>query len=234
MKMLQQFEASFSGKVYRHRSSTVGDKLSLMVFEDLYDIAKSGPFRGRVDDGSCVVNTKNHATGKPVRRGDGTFGERVAPAKPTSEPGMHVLRGPVATIHVGVEVKILATAMIKQIDRVSGDLAKQAQFFRDVTANAITVGIVGVNHAAHYTSYERDRTYEKPENGDKAPKDEAAAATTYLMTHANTHFDEFLVLDFVASNRPPYKFSWLNEERTTHHYAAVLQRILGLYASRFG
>lgn len=30
-----------------------------------------------------------------------------------------------ATIEIGVEVKILAKAMIKQIDRVTGDLTKQ-------------------------------------------------------------------------------------------------------------
>ncbi|MFY9980870.1 MAG: hypothetical protein WAK22_21765 [Candidatus Sulfotelmatobacter sp.] len=34
-------------------------------------------------------------------------------------------RGPVATIEIGVETKILAKAMIKQIDRVTGDLMRR-------------------------------------------------------------------------------------------------------------
>ena len=46
------------------------------------------------------------------------------------DPGFAVARGPVATVEIGVEVKILAKAMIKQIDRVIGDLVKQVTHFR--------------------------------------------------------------------------------------------------------
>ena len=41
-----------------------------------------------------------------------------------------VARGPTANIEIGVEAKILAKAMIKQIDRVIGDLQRQVMMFR--------------------------------------------------------------------------------------------------------
>jgi len=72
-----------------------------------------------------VVNMRNVMTGKPARRGDGTFGELVPAAVAVTEKGMLVARGPVATIEIGAETKILAKAMIKQIDRVISDLINQ-------------------------------------------------------------------------------------------------------------
>ena len=231
--MLQQFREEFRGKVYRHRSSNVGDRLSAKVFEDLYDLNYSPRYNSHVDSERCVLNTRNRITGRPIRRGDGTFGERVTSVPATHAPGWTVSMGPVATIHIGVEVKILATAMIKQIDRVAGDLAKQADDFRSVTSNALTLGIVGVNRASCYTSYEGSRTYDKPENGDKAPIDEASAAIGFLKEHAEPSFDEFLIVNFEATNREPYPFAWTNVAATEASYAAVLQRLLGAYGGRF-
>jgi hypothetical protein len=77
------------------------------------------------------------------RRGDGTFGELVPSATPVREPELVVNRGPVATIEIGVETKILAKAMIKQIDRVIGDLVRQTEEFKKRGGTPICVGLVG-------------------------------------------------------------------------------------------
>lgn len=41
MKQLDEFEGVFSSQRYRHRSSTIGDRLCLTVFEDLYARGRS-------------------------------------------------------------------------------------------------------------------------------------------------------------------------------------------------
>lgn len=46
------------------------------------------------------------------------------------DPGYIVARGPIATVEIGVEVKILAKAMIKQVNRVINDLRDQVSQFR--------------------------------------------------------------------------------------------------------
>jgi hypothetical protein len=65
-----------------------------------------------------------------------------------------VARGRVATVEIGVEAKILAKAMIKQIDRVINDLVGQVGHFKRGLGNPICVGIVGINQAEVCTSYE--------------------------------------------------------------------------------
>lgn len=167
-----------------------------------------------------------------MRRGDGTFGEKVASADATEETNFNVAKGPTVNVQIGVEVKILATAMIKQIDRVISDLFKQAREFERVTKDAISVAIVGVNHASKYTSHEGDRTYDKPGSGP-APSKEATKAISELKSSATQHFDEFLIVPFEATNRPPYPFSWVDKKTTTNKYSAVCQRTLSEYDSRF-
>ena len=44
--------------------------------------------------------------------------------------------------------------MIKQIDRVIGDLVRQVEQFKSTGGNPICVGLVGVNFASRYTGYE--------------------------------------------------------------------------------
>ena len=46
-------------------------------------------------------------------------------------------------------------------------------------------------------------------------------------------FEEFVILDFRASNRTPYPFDWVNKQRAADEYAAALQRISRLYEKRF-
>lgn len=171
-----------------------------------------------------------------MRRGDGTFGERVVSSEPLKVTGFDVARGKTADVRIGVEVKILATAMIKQIDRVVSDLRKQAHQFEAVTPDAISFAIVGVNRAEAYRSYEGDRFYDKPGETGGAPVAEAAEAVRRLVDGsfgAASAFDEFLILDFGATNREPYLFAWAHKRTAADEYMAALQRMSGLYERRF-
>ena len=62
-------------------------------------------------------------------------------------------RGPIATVEIGVEVKVLAKAMIKQIDRVKNDLRHQVTEFKLGGGSPICIAVVGINQAESMTSY---------------------------------------------------------------------------------
>jgi hypothetical protein len=128
--LLRTFRGLFGGKPYRHRIANLGDLVASQLYEDLVVLGKSTKLVERVQHHERVVNLKNLMTGKPGRRGDGTFGELVPAAVAVTEEGMLVARGPVARIEIGAETKILAKAMIKQIDRVMSDLSNQATQFK--------------------------------------------------------------------------------------------------------
>jgi hypothetical protein len=130
--LLRTFRGLFEGKPYRHRVANLGDLVASHLYEDLVALGKSAKLVERVQHHERVVNLKNLMTGKPGRRGDGTFGELVPAAVAVIEKGMLLARGPVATIEIGAETKILPKAMIKQIDRVISDLLNQATQFRRV------------------------------------------------------------------------------------------------------
>ena len=163
--LLRIFQSVFEGKQYKHRDSSLGDFVASYLYEDLVSLNKSVALTRRVQAHECVVNLGNKALGKPSRRGDGTFGELVPTAVAISEAGLFVARGEVANIQIGTETKILAKAMIKQIDRVIGDLVRQVEEFRRTGGNPICVGLVGINSAASYTSYEGEREW--PTDGRK-------------------------------------------------------------------
>jgi len=148
-------------------------------------------------------------------------------------PGFAVRRGQIATVEIGTEVKVLAKAMIKQIDRVISDLTKQVSHFRTAGGNPISVGIVGINYADRCTSYEGDRAWPTDGRIHKHPIQEAHEAERRLQARARPAFDEFIVLRFVARNEEPYLFEWLNEEQTSLDYGASLTRILRRYEDRF-
>lgn len=233
MKLMQHMAGAFEGKIYRHRSSTVGDRLSRWLFEDLYDLSRSKLYNERVDSYEAVVNRPNTVTGRSGRRGDGTFGERIATSPALTVAGLHVAEAAIATLQMGVEVKILSTAMIKQIDRVIGDMNKQARQFKATTANAITVGLVPVNHAATYRSYEGDRYFDKPGKTGPAPVTEAKEAKNRIERFVGPNYDELLFFDYRATNVDPFPFDWVNEAATRNAYAAALQRIAQVYDTRF-
>lgn len=128
--LLRTFRSVFEGKPYHHRRSHLGDLVASYLYEGLIALGKSEKLIERVQRHDCVVNLKNVMVGKPARRGDGTFGELVPAVVAVIERGLLVARGPVATIEIGAETKTLAKAMIKQIDRVIGDLIKQVTHFK--------------------------------------------------------------------------------------------------------
>jgi hypothetical protein len=230
---LRQFRSLFDGVVYRHRRSHLGDSVAWRLPEDLYLLHLSPRLDALIESGVRVLNLQNTLRGITARRGDATFGETVPHSQTVTAPGFVVRRGEIATVEIGIEVKILAKAMIKQIDRVTGDLLRQNQQFRTAGGAPISVGIVGINHAERYISYEGDRTYPTDGKRYKHPSQEAADAEAYLTARAARNFDEFIVLRFRASNEPPFSFEWMDNGQTMLDYGAALTRIAGKYEARF-
>jgi hypothetical protein len=180
-----------------------------------------------------VINTQNRRHGNPARRGDGTFGESVPGEVATVAPGFQVGRGVVATIEIGAEVKIMHKAMIKQIDRVIGDLSKQVVQFRHGGGNPISVALVGINQAPYTVSYEGDRSFRTDGTSNRHPVQEAQRAEDRLRTLAAPNFDEFIVLRYRARNEAPFEFEWVDEPATVRDYGAALVRIIREYDRRF-
>lgn len=180
------------------------------------------------------MNTKNVRRGVTARRGDGTFGEIIPGVPGTVESGYQVARGPVATIEIGVEVKILAKVMIKQIDRVMNDLRNQVAQFRRGGGNPISVAVVGINEAGHYLGHEGNRSFPTTgKGGFLHPSQEAPEAKQRLLADAAPVFDEFLILRFRATNEPPYPFEWVDYRASKLDYAAILARVSSRYEQRF-
>jgi hypothetical protein len=227
--LISAFEAAFRDKIYRHRASTTGDIIASHMYDDLLDLAISKKYGLRVEQNLIVVNTSNKIKGKKGRRGDGTLGRLVPGEKPTTVAPYKVRRGPVATLQIGAEVKIMATKMIAQIDRVMNDLENQAKTFRRFNRSCIRVGIVGVNHAQQYTGYEKDRQHDAA----IPPAREAAEVIRRIQEAVTPHYDELLIMRYVATNRPPFAFSWVNANDTTQLYGSALVRISELYDVRF-
>jgi hypothetical protein len=227
--LLRQFEATFRNGPYLHRNSQLGNRIADYLYEDLYALGLSGRFNERVDARSHVLNLKAMSPGIQARRGDGSFGDLVPGSEALIIPGFHVARGPTADVEIGVEVKILAKAMIKQIDRVIGDLRRQADEFHRKSASAVTVAIVGINFADRYVSHEGDRRYPTDgHSGSLHPSQEAHEAERRLLS-AEEPYTEFMQLGFRATNEPPYEFEWIRG--TQDRYAAALVRIARTYDS---
>ena len=232
-RLLDQVARTFIAGPYIHRNSQVGNRIADCFFEDLYALGESDSLVQRVDDRSRVLNPKGLSPGIRARRGDGSFGDAVPGSATRTVEGFAVGRGSTADIEIGVEVKILAKAMIKQIDRLTSDLCGQARHFREKNDQAIRIGIVAINQAARYVSFEGDRAFLTDGHRYLHPVQEAAEAERRLLEDARPCFDEFLVLPFVATNEPPFPFSWVNEPRTRSEYASALLRVSRLYDRRF-
>ncbi len=151
------------------------------------------------------------------------------------DSGFKVARGPVATIEIGVEVKIVAKSMIKQLDRVKRDLLGQVAEFKKNGVRPICVGIVGVNWADRYRSFEKDRHYDTDgSSSEPHPIKFAEQAELRLVQEVGSEFDELLPLRYRATNFEPYPFEWVDKERTAREYAAVLTRVSRQYDKYFG
>lgn len=211
----------------------MGDLVAVQFYEDLVAVGKSSKLPQRVADHDRVINLRNLVVGKKARRGDGTLGELVPTAVALAEKGFVVARGPTANIEIGAETKILAKAMIKQIDRVIGDLRRQVEMFRKSGGNPICVGFVGINRAVRYVSFEGMRKFPTDGKRYKHPIQEAAEAEVRLVADAKPVFDEFLIMGFSATNEPPYPFAWEDYQKLHLEYNAMLTRISREYDQRF-
>lgn len=233
MRLLNTFRSLFEGTQYLHRKSNLGDLVAIGFYEDLVALGKSSKLTSRIASHDRVINLRNITVGKSARRGDGTFGELVPSAAAFSEKGFIVARGPIANIEIGAETKILAKAMIKQIDRVVGGLKRQVEMFKQRGGEPICVGFVGINRSERYISYEGERAFPTDGRKHKHPIQEAATAEARLKAEAVPAFDEFLVLRFKATNESPYPFEWQDEKALTLEYNALLTRVSREYDRRF-
>lgn len=232
-RLLTEFRNLFDGRPYYHRDSSRADFVAMQLYEDLVDLGRSEKLVHRETAGDWGLNAGNRRQGIQARRGDGTFGEIVPGESAIRDTGYQVARAPDATVEIGIEVKILAKAMIKQIDRVIGDLRKQVEQFRRGAGTPICVGIVGINHAPHCTSYEGTRAFATDGRANRHPIQEAAEAERRLVAQAAPAYDEFVILRYRATNEEPFAFEWVDATRTEQDYGAALVRISREYDRRF-
>jgi len=232
-KVLDAFEGLFQNTTYRHRDSSRGDHVASFLVDDLYSLARSPKLVKAVDTPTSVLNRRNTPVGRRQRRGDGTFGKLIPGDTPFAVSTHIVKFGEVADVEVGAETKILAKAMIKQIDRVCTDLINQATQFKVHGGSPITVALVGVNFAPVYQSFEGERVFVTNGRNYPHPIAEAQAAIEHIMNRVVPVYDEVVVLRFIATNMPPFSFSWVDAARTNAEYGAALVRISSRYEARF-
>lgn len=232
-KLLDRFTLTFRQGPYLHRNSQLGNRIADCLYEDLYALNESPKLVERINRGTRVLNPKGVSPGIRARRGDGTFGDIIPGAVPVSIPGFAVLRGPTADVEIGIEVKILAKAMIKQIDRLISDLCGQARHFREKSEHSIRIAVVGVNQADHYVSFEGERAFPTDGRRYPHPRQEASEAERRLVDSARPCFDEFIILPFAATNEPPYPFQWSDAASTQSEYSSALLRVARKYERQF-
>jgi hypothetical protein len=232
-KLLDSFRSLFENTEYRHRDSTRGDFVASFLVEDLYTLGRSAKLVSNVNNGRSVANSTNKTTGKAHRRGDGLFGAAVPGIDPEKRPPYAVGFGMIADVELGTETKILAKAMIKQLDRVGTDMLNQVAEFRKHGNNPICVGVIGVNYAPMYRSLEGKVEWLTGVQGHKHPAQEASAAESRLVARVQSSFDELIVLRYIATNIPPFDFRWVDPAATAHDYGATLVRISRYYEQRF-
>ena len=236
-RLLKEFRRLFEGKEYRHRSSNLGDWVAMHLYEDLLELNrdKNNKYAVSVINMTSVLNSANRRKGVEARRGDGTFGELIPGEQPQRDTGYEVARGPIATVEIGVEVKILQKAMIKQIDRVQNDLRHQVTEFKVKAGSSkpICVGIVGINYAAYAVGHEGTRMFRTTGTSGYLHPIQEAEKTRARIREVADYYDEFLVLQYRATNDPPYPFEWVSETETRQLYGAALVRIRNEYQKRF-
>jgi hypothetical protein len=159
-RLPSEFRRLFEGKTYQHRNSSQGDFVAMHLYEDLIAINRSPKLiDAAIHRKDRVLNVQNKRRGVAARRGDGTFGEIIPGETAIADPGYLVARGPIATVEIGIEVKVLAKAMIKQIDRVINDLRNQVTQFKRGGGHPICVAVIGINQAESTVGYEGDRSF---------------------------------------------------------------------------
>ena len=105
--------------------------------------------------------------------------------------------------------------------------------FKKHGGNPLCVGFVGINWSNLYVSYEGRRRFLTDGKKYKHPIQEAADAEARLRKDALPVFDEFLILNFMATNIRPYPFAWKNYDALELEYNALLTRVSREYDLRF-
>lgn len=227
-RLLQGFRSVFEGVSYKHRDSTIGNRIGRALFEDLLYHNVSAAYREHVRNGRCVVSLGGGIHGRLIRRNDSIFGLPPAGVMGVRrQSGLEVFEGPVAEPRVGCEVKILAKAQLKQIDRVISDLDNFATRMKRLNERCINVAIVGVNHESNYLGHEGERTF-RGKLGREEPR-----TTIGRLGVLREVYDELLILGFKATNQPPYPFGWLDTKMVELDYASALTRVGERYQERF-
>ena len=229
-RLLDQFAATFRQGPYLHRSPSLGNRIGRELFEDLVSHDVSNLFVQRVRSRREIVTMKGEIYGrKRVRRNDSFSGKPPAGELDIrSVADSLVSEGVIAEPHIGCEVKTLAKAQQKQVDRVINDLRGFGVRMRRLHIRCINVAVVGVNHESKYVSYEGDRQYRHRLRPNEASQ------TEERVREVQEDFDEVLILPFRATNEAPkFPFAWVDEAKTRRDYGAILTRIGSLYDERF-
>jgi hypothetical protein len=228
--LLGTFRETFAGHVYRHRSSSIGNRIARQLYEDLFVHQVSKAYAEHVENGLVAVDLGGKVQNKKIfRRNDSVLGRLPAGSTAAAPlPGFHVRRGLIADARIGCEVKIIAKDPLSQIDRVISDLSNFAGRVRKVSPHSISVAIVGVNHEPSYLSYEGDKTYE-----DTLLGHEPVEAIARIDNQLRELYDELLVLSFRATNRDPYPFAWVNARQVAIEYGSMVTRLGEMYQARF-
>lgn len=229
-RLLDRFAATFQHGPYKHRSPSLGNRIGRELFEDLTSHSVSNSLADRMQSRQEIVTMSGEIYGRKRVRCNDSFSGRP----PAGEldiravPGFEVYEGVIAEPHIGCEVKILAKAQQKQIDRVINDLRGFGARMRRLHVRCINVAVVGVNHESEYVSYEGEREYR-----DRLRANEAIQ-TEQRVREIQDDFDEVLILPFRATNEAPaFPFTWVDKRRTRRDYGAILTRIGSLYDERF-
>lgn len=226
--LLEAFRQTFAGGIYRHRDSTLGNRIARQLFEDLLSHRVSTRYTDHVVNQLGVVNRGGGVHGKAIRRNDSVFGRPPAGVTIGPSPtGFNVPEGPIAEPRMACELKILAKAQQKQVDRVISDLSSFGRKMKALSENCINLAIVGVNYESDYVGYEGERPFR-----DRLRSREAEIVTAKL-GEVSKDYDEFLILPFKATNQPPFPFVWISPARVDLDYGAALTRVGERYEERF-
>jgi hypothetical protein len=229
-RLLEAFRRTFAGTLYKHRNSTLGNKIGRELFEDLLALLVSARYTEHVERGAGVVNSGGRIhSPRAIRRNDSIFGKPPAGVSLQARKGsLSIPEGPVAEPRLGCEVKIIAKSQQKQIDRVISDLENFSLRMKSLSRKCINVAIVGVNQESDYVGYEGERAFRHTLR-DQEPVGVMAKLKEQLLGR----YDELLILRFKATNQPPYPFAWVDAHRVELDYGSALTRVGGLYQRRF-
>ena len=229
-RLLETFRTTFAGTVYKHRDSTLGNKIGRQLFEDLLTHQVSLIYGEHVGRGAGVVNRSGKIlTPRAMRRNDSIFGK--PPVGASLDPpaqGYSIREGPVAEPRIGCEVKIIAKSQQKQIDRVISDLDNFGLRMKGLSQECINVAVIGVNQESNYVGHEGKRAFKH-----KLRQQEPVTVIAKLREHLLGRYDELLVLRFRATNQSPFPFEWFDTSQIELDYGAALTRIGELYQRRF-